>query len=118
MSTFHYPITLYGLTTGRAVEVKALVDTGATFSRLPARMLDELGYRSSSREAFELGDGRVVEEDVGDAMVGVDGKRGMTRVVFGRPGEEPLLGAVTLAQFLLAPDPVHRRLLPVRGLLV
>ena len=38
-----------------------------------------------------------------------------TIVVFGEPGSEPILGVVTLEEFLLAADPVHRRLISVPG---
>jgi hypothetical protein len=39
-------------------------------------------------------------------------------VVAGEPGSSALLGAVTREAFLLAPDPVHKRLVPVTGLLL
>ena len=41
----------------------------------------------------------------------------MTLVVFGEDGVDPLLGAVTLEEFLLAPDPIRQRLIPIPGLL-
>jgi hypothetical protein len=41
--------------------------------------------------------------------------RDLLLVVF---GEHALLGAVTLGEFLLAPDSVERRLVPVDGLMM
>ena len=38
-------------------------------------------------------------------------------MVFGEAGSEPMLGVVTLEEFLLAVDPVQRRLISVPGLL-
>jgi len=38
-----------------------------------------------------------------------------TLVVF---GDHALLGAVTVEEFLLAPDPVQRKLVPVDGLMM
>lgn len=43
-------------------------------------------------------------------------RRRMTIVVFADEGRPSLLGAYTLEGFGLAPDPVNRRLIPVRGL--
>ena len=40
-----------------------------------------------------------------------------TLVVFGEEGMDPIFGAVTLEEFLLAVDPVHQRLTPVNALL-
>ena len=62
--------------------------------------------------------GRIVAADLTEALVGLNGKRGTTRAILGRPGKGPMLGAVTLEEFLPAPDPVRQRLMPVPGLLV
>ncbi|MEX2157968.1 MAG: aspartyl protease family protein [Dehalococcoidia bacterium] len=99
-------------------EVQLLVDTGATFSWLPRSLLQELGHFPTTRKAFEIGDGRVVERDVGEAPVRIGSEVFTTVCVFADSGEQPALGAVTLEQFLLAPDPVHQRLVPVTGLRV
>ena len=48
----------------------------------------------------------------------IDGQERIGYVAAGETGATPLLGAVTLETFLLAPDPVHKRLVPVRGLLL
>ena len=63
-----------------------------------------------------LGGGRVVTRDMAVTMARWDGEALPTLVVFGDPGSLPILGAYTLEGFGLAPDPVNRRLIPVRGL--
>ena len=45
-----------------------------------------------------------------------DGQALSSLVVFGDDGSIPLLGAYTLEGFGLAPDPVNRMLIRVRGL--
>ena len=100
--------------TWRPVEV--LVDTGATFTWLPRGLLEELGHTPDSKKSFELGDGRLVQCDVGEVPVRIGDKVRTTMCAFADDGEKPALGAVTLEQFLLAPDPVHKRLVPVVGL--
>jgi hypothetical protein len=42
----------------------------------------------------------------------------MSLVVFGEDNVEPLLGAVTLEELLLAPDPIRQRLVPVSALMM
>ena len=56
-----------------------------------------------------------MERDLGRAWVRFEGGEQYTLVVF---GGHPLLGAVTLEEFLLAPDPVAGRLIPVPGLMM
>jgi len=96
--------------------VEALVDTGATFTWLPRTLLEELGHAADSKESFELGDGRIVESAIGDIPVRIAGKEHVTICAFAEDGEKPVLGAITLEQFLLAPDPVNQRLVPIVGL--
>ena len=56
-----------------------------------------------------------MERDLGRAWVRFEGREQYALVVF---GDHPLLGAVTLEEFLLAPDPVAGRLIPVPGLMM
>ena len=102
--------------TWRAVE--ALVDTGATFTWLPESLLRELGYAPEETKSFQLGDGRLVEMGISDVLVRIGNEVHATVCAFARSGEMPGLGAVTLESFLLAPDPVNQRLVPVAGLRV
>jgi predicted aspartyl protease len=81
---------------------------------LPRRLLESIGVRPHTRRRFEMADGSEVELDLGRAWVRLDGHEEYTLVVF---GEDALLGAVTLEEMRLAPDPAGRRLLPPRALL-
>jgi len=97
-------------------DVEALVDTGSTFTCVPAGLLRELGHQPLGSERFELGDGRVVERELAEVPVQIEGEVRTTICIFGDERSTALLGAVTLEQFLLAPDPVDEELVPVRGL--
>jgi len=97
-------------------EVEAVVDTGATFSSAPRNVLEELGHRPIACRTFELADGRIVELDLGEVPIRINGEVRTTTCTFADAGAPVLLGAVTLEQFLLTPDPVHKRLVPVHGL--
>ena len=116
MGTFRVTIEVGAGASGPWQAVEALVDTGATFTQIPAPVLEALHVARRWRLPMETADGRVSECDVGDAWLRLDGSERPALVLFGEPGTEPLLGAHALEAFLLAPDPVHRRLVPVTGL--
>jgi predicted aspartyl protease len=97
--------------------VEAVVDTDATYTVLPTSLLRRLGVTPHARAPFLLADGSCVELDIGQTWVRLEGREDLTLVVFGEEGQ-PLLGALALESFLLAPDPVSQRLVPVPGLLM
>ena len=96
--------------------VDALVDTGSIYTLIPRQLLDRLDVSPQFQREFETADGRIVERDLAIAMVRWDGDTMPTLVVFGGATDAVLLGAYTLEGFALAPDPVNRRLVRVRGL--
>ena len=116
MGTFSVGIEVGDPTESRFETVDALVDTGASHTWVPRDVLERLGVEPHTRWEFETADGRVIERDVAETRVRYNGQTHTTFVVFGDVGSQPLLGAYTLEGFLLAPDPVNRRLVRVRGL--
>src|SRR5256885_10053536 len=102
---------------GRFVRLDALVDTGATYTWVPRDVLDAVGAVPEDERPFVVADGREVRYSVAWAQIRIGGREQPTIVVFGAPGSEPILGVVTLEEFLLAADPVHQRLISVPGLL-
>ena len=95
--------------------VDALVDTGASYSMFPRSMLERLGIAPRERLGFELADRSVVEYDVGQAQLLVNGRERITSVMFGDDEDEPLLGATALQEFLLLIDPVGEQLVSRTG---
>ena len=98
-------------------QVDVLVDSGATFTMLPRSLLEDFDVRPKDKVPFELADGRSVELDIGETSVRIGRRVRTTLVIFADNGVQPLLGAYTLEAFLLAVDPVNRRLVPISGLL-
>ena len=100
------------------MEVGLLVDTGATYTVLPASVLGGLGVEAFRTVRLRLADGRVVERPLGEVGIEIEGySASATPVVFGDEGTY-LLGSVTLEQLGLAPDPIEKRLKPVEALLM
>jgi len=116
VGNFHVTVEI-GARSGAPVQkVRALVDTGSTYTWIPRDVLDALGVVPEGERLFELADGREVRYPVAWINIGVGGEVQPTIAVFGEPGSKPILGMVTLEEFLLAVDPVHQRLFPVPGL--
>lgn len=118
MGTFGARVEIGDIDGVRWEPVEALVDTGATYTTVPASLLDRLGVRPHGRVTFLLADGRQVEADIGRTWVRVGDRSEVTVVVFGAPESPALLGAYALEGLRLAPDPVNRRLVPVPFMLL
>ena len=112
MGTFSWPMTVARVDGGQSRELEAIVDTGAAYTALPARLLRELGVTPKARRRFLLADGRRVEMDYGEARVTIDGDDVITLIIFGEDDTLVILGAYTLEGLGLAVDPVEQRLVP------
>src|SRR5439155_8405180 len=91
---------------------RALVDTGATDTFLPASVLKKLGIQPSSRRSYELADGAEQELPIGFGVVEVLGQLAGGTLVFAGEDEEPLLGVTVLESAGLCVDPQRERLVP------
>ena len=116
MGTFSYPITLIGALDRQPETLTALVDTGATFTSVPEATLERLGIRRENLIRLRLANGEVVEHAIGEVVAEMDGARRTIICIFGPDDAQPLIGAHTLEAFLLAVDPVERRLIPTEAL--
>ena len=112
METFSIPIEIAGPDNERFETVDALVDTGATYTILPASLLTVLGVAPFARRNLRLANGQRIYRDVGEARVRINGEVQGTPVIFGNEDSHSILGAVTLEEFGLAVDPVDKRLVP------
>ncbi len=117
MGAFTVPIEVGDLAGRQFVAVDALVDTGSTYTTMPASALDRLGVMREGYRLFELADNRTVEYPIGQARIRLEGQELDLLVVFAGEDTDPLLGATGLEIFGLAVDPIHRRLVPVPALL-
>ena len=102
----------------RHAVVDLLVDTGAIFTSIPRDVLERLGLKPLDRRKLKVYGGAVVERDVGVAVVEYEGRRIGVPVVFGEPGDIPVLGATFLEALGYQVDPVAGRLKPVELLMV
>lgn len=100
----------------RFTELEALVDTGAFYTWVPRQTLEALGYRPDGRRPFVIATGQIVERDICEIRVALNGDSCTTKCVFGDAGSPSLLGAYTLEGFALGVDPVGKKLIPLPAL--
>lgn len=116
MGTFRVPIEIGDRQGTRWEPVMAHVDSGATYTWVPAHILQNLGVEPTERWEFETTNGEVIDRDMAQTWVRYDGQAHITWVAFAAERDAPLLGAYTLEGFRLAVDPVNQQLVPVRAL--
>ena len=91
--------------------INPVVDTGATYSMLPASLLETLGLSPTEERHFELADGESRSYGLGEIRFKIDDRERTTPVIFG-PDNVYLLGAVSLESFGLIADTTQQRLIP------
>jgi predicted aspartyl protease len=93
-------------------ELEVRVDTGSEYNWVPRTVLAELGVEPQGVESFETADGRVLEREVGSALLYAAGRVRATVVVFAEVGDMVLLGAMGLEALNLRVDLTHKKLVP------
>ena len=112
VGTFYADFTLWSPDRTRSRALNGLVDTGASYTLVPASILEELGIERFETRTFSLADGSRRELALGWAEMELEGRPGFVYVVFGDAGGKILLGATALEAYGLAADAKNRRLIP------
>ena len=98
-------------------EVEFLVDSGAVYSLVPGKILDELEIEPYREVSFSLADGTSIKRRVCSGYFEFEGEGGPAPIVYGEEGDSPLLGATTLESLGLVLNPFSRTLHPMRMLM-
>ena len=101
----------------KTASVNFIVDSGAVYSLVPGKILDELDIEPYKEMSFSLADGTVLKRRVCSAYFEYEGEGGPAPVVYGEEGDEPLLGATTLESLGLVLNPFTRTFHPMRMLM-
>jgi predicted aspartyl protease len=99
-------------------EQKLIVDTGAMYTIVPGVLLRRIGVEPDRVRTFELADGRRIEREMGGVVYEFEGESGPAPVIFGKRGDAPLLGVVTLEALGFDLDPLRHSIRPMRRLLL
>lgn len=108
-----------GTATGPAGEehVRFLVDSGASYTVLPARVWTAIGLEARRSIVIRLADGTDLRRQIGTCTVRLPQGETPTPVILGAERDLPLLGAVTLEELGLVLDPLSRQLHAMQVLL-
>ncbi len=104
--------------TGKRTSVRLLVDSGATYSLLPEAVWKAIELTPKRTMSFALADGTTIQRNVSECHMAFPQGEGHTPVILGEPGDEGLLGVVTLEIMGLVLNPFSRNLQPMRLLLM
>ena len=91
-------------------KLEFLVDSGAAYSVVPARILRRLGIKPIDKQVFRLANGEKITRKKGGALFRYNGRTGVADVIFGEKGDATLLGVHTLEALGFALDPLKREL--------
>ncbi|MBI2000165.1 MAG: retroviral-like aspartic protease family protein [candidate division NC10 bacterium] len=98
----------------KAITIRMLVDTGATFSVIPPDLAKLLGISRPRRSVkVRLADGRNIRLGADIAIIQVDGREAPATILVGKV-DEPILGVEALEALGLVVDPKRKRLSPSR----
>ena len=111
VGTFSVDFIIRNRNDGRELPLNGVVDTGASYTVIPADILDELGIARDEVELFSLADGSVQELAIGWADMELAQRTRPVYVVFGTSPDKILLGAMALEAFALATDSKNHRLI-------
>lgn len=92
------------------IEDEFLVDSGASITVLPEKLVKKLKIKPSYEKDFILADGKVVKRKIGYALISINGTTAPSPVVLGKKNDSKLLGALTLESMGFALDPFERRI--------
>ena len=108
MSETRTQFKVYGVD-GTAMELEAIVDAAATFTKIPKSVAAKLGLKAKYETQVELGDGRIITRGLTPAEVTIED---VTRLVLVAIGEEEktLLGYTTLELLGFKVNPITGKL--------
>ena len=102
---------------GKQAEARFLMDSGATYTLLPEKVLKVIELMPHRRVDFTLANGTTVERNVSECLIRLPQGEGHTPVILGETQDEVLLGVVALEILGLVLNPFTRQLRPMRMLL-
>jgi predicted aspartyl protease len=114
MRIFRTTIAVAALTTpdDRRELTDVMVDTGSEYNWIQAEILADLGVAPVRVDRFDTADGRILEREIGFALIYAAGRSAPAVVVFAEPGDLVLLGAHGLEGLNLRVDLGRKELVP------
>lgn len=106
-------IKISNLRNEKMSEVEALVDTGATYTSIPEKILKRLKVKKTGKVKIEFANGEVEERAIGGIWIEIKGRKTPNPVIFAKRKDAIVVGLVTLESCGLTVDPVSKKLVPL-----
>ena len=101
----------------RCLDLELLVDAGSMYTWIKRGRLERLGIRPMGRRRFRTMENRIIEREIGEAVIECLGRRATTIVVFAEERDNEVLGLHALEGLGLEVDPVTKQLREVEAIL-
>jgi len=99
------------------MDLELIVDTGSTYTWIKRHKLENLGIRPMTRWKFKTIESKIIERDIGEAIIECLGERATRIVVFAEEKDIEVLGVDSLEGLRLEVDPITKQLRKVEALL-
>jgi predicted aspartyl protease len=93
-----------------SLDVQALADTGATFTKIPRKEAQKIGIEPRYKTQVQLSTGLVISRSIGYADIDIEGVRRLVPVAIGEDGEPAILGCTALEILEFKVNPITRKL--------
>ena len=103
--------------TDKEESLRFLVDSGATYTLLPTPIWESIELEPTREQTFTLVDGTTIQRRISRCYLVLPQGEEYTPVILGEPGDQALLGVVTLEILGLLFNPFSRTLQPMRMML-
>lgn len=101
----------------KQLDLELLVDTGSTYTWIRRSRLIGLGLKPTTKWRFKTIKSRVIERDIGEAILECLGERATSIVAFAEEGDAEVLGVYALEGLRLEVDSVTKGLKKSEALL-
>lgn len=101
----------------KSKQMEFLIDSGAIYSIVPKKILNELGIKPEETREFILANGQSLARKLGGIRYKYNGHVGFAPVIFGEKNDSLLLGVTALESMGMALNPLKRELIPLPMLL-
>lgn len=97
--------------------MELLVDAGSTYTWVKRGNLEKIGIKPMNKWKFKTIEGKIIEREIGEALIECLGEKVTTIVVFAEEKDAEVLGVYSLEGLKLEIDPITRQLRKAETLL-
>ena len=94
----------------KALDLNLIVDTGSTYTWVRRARLSGLELKPMGKRVFKTIEGKLIEREIGEALIECKGEKATTIIVFAEEGDVEVLGVYALEGLGLEVDPATKEL--------